>query len=63
MTTFRVHKLSDFLQKSIETFKQMLESEMLMGGNRENTLDYTDDDGTEGADSPNKEDKNAAAAA
>lgn len=32
VTTFRVHKMSEFLQKSIETFKQMLENEMLLGG-------------------------------
>lgn len=28
VTTFRVHKMSEFLQKNIETFKQMLESDV-----------------------------------
>lgn len=39
VTTFRVQKMSDFLQQNIETFKQMLESEML--GN--NSLDYNEE--------------------
>jgi hypothetical protein len=38
VTTFRVHKMSDFLQQNMETFKQMLESEML--GN--NSMDFND---------------------
>jgi hypothetical protein len=29
VTTFRVHKMSEFLEANIETFKQMLETEML----------------------------------
>lgn len=29
VTTFRVHKMSDFLTQNIEMFKQMLEQEML----------------------------------
>jgi len=28
VTTFRVHKMSEFLQKNIESFKQMLEQDM-----------------------------------
>ena len=48
VTTFRVHKMSEFLQRSIETFKQMLESEMLMGGKGGDTgLDFNDEDGLE----------------
>jgi len=59
VTTFRVHKMSDFLQKSIETFKQMLESEMLMGG-KDNAGEHAEE-GEEAAnggnESPNKKDK------
>jgi len=39
VNTFRVHKMSEFLQSNIETFKQMLESEML--GN--NSIDFNED--------------------
>lgn len=58
VTTFRVHKMSDFLQKSIETFKQMLESEMLMGG-KENGEHAEDEENSNnnGNDSPSKKDK------
>lgn len=64
VTTFRVHKMSEFLQKSIETFKQMLENEMLMGGAQAGN----EIDGEEGADgngegSPSKKDKEAKEAA
>ena len=56
VTTFRVHKMSEFLQQSIETFKQMLENEMLMGG-KDNTLEFGDEEnGGEG--SPGKQDDN-----
>ena len=49
VTTFRVHKMSEFLQQSIETFKQMLENEMLMGG-KDNTLEFGDEEnGGEGS--------------
>ncbi len=64
VTTFRVHKMSEFLQKSIETFKQMLENEMLMGG----AQGGHENEGEEGADgagdgSPSKKDKEAKDAA
>lgn len=57
VTTFRVHKMSEFLQKSIETFKQMLESELLMNG-KDNTLEFPDEEGLDGSNE-NKDDKNA----
>ena len=60
VTTFRVHKMSEFLSKSIETFKQMLENEMLMGG-KENGLDFGEEEGEHG-ESPGKEDKKDATA-
>jgi hypothetical protein len=60
VTTFRVHKMSEFLQKSIETFKQMLESEMIMGGKDNNGGDHAEEGeeaGNGGNESPNKKDK------
>ncbi len=63
VTTFRVHKMSDFLHKSIETFKQMLESEMLMGAKAgEHGMDHIDeaDEGGNNGDSPSKKDKDGA---
>lgn len=56
VTTFRVHKMSDFLQKSIETFKQMLESEMLMG-NKEGNEHAEEEEAAGGNESPSKKDK------
>lgn len=61
VTTFRVHKMSEFLQKSIETFKQMLETEMHIGA-KDNTLEFPDEEGLEGhggAADGTKDDKNA----
>ena len=66
VTTFRVHKMSDFLQKSIETFKQMLENEMLMGGAQAgNEAEGEDgaDGNADGSGSPTKKDKDAKDAA
>lgn len=58
VTTFRVHKMSDFLQKSIETFKQMLESEMLMGGKESGEhAEDEENSNNNGNDSPSKKDK------
>ena len=66
VTTFRVHKMSDFLQKSIETFKQMLENEMLMGGAQVGN-EFEGEEGAEGnadgSGSPSKKDKDAKDAA
>lgn len=62
VTTFRVHKMSEFLQKSIETFKQMLESEMLMGGKGADGNDMgdgEDENANGGGESPSKKDKEA----
>lgn len=61
VTTFRVHKMSEFLQKSIETFKQMLESEMLMGGNKDAEFHEGEEglDAVAGHESPLKEAKEA----
>ena len=39
VTTFRVHKMSEFLQRSIETFKQMLENEMLLGQGKDPAME------------------------
>ena len=64
VTTFRVHKMSEFLQKSIETFKQMLENEMLMGGAQVgNELEGEDGADGNGDGSPSKKDKDAKDAA
>lgn len=60
VSTFRVHKMSETLQRSIDTFKQMLESEMLNG--KGDGLDFNEDDmeGAGGAGDQGKaEDKNA----
>jgi hypothetical protein len=48
VTTFRVHKMSEFLQRSIDTFKQMLESEMLLGGGAKEADFGEDEAGLEG---------------
>jgi hypothetical protein len=56
VTTFRVHKMSEFLQKSIETFKQMLENEMLMSGKDPHGLDFNEgDEHADGNGSPEKQ--------
>ena len=60
VTTFRVHKMSEFLQQSIETFKQMLENEMLMGG-KEANMDFGEEETGADGGSPQaqQDDKNA----
>ena len=42
VTTFRVHKMSEFLQKNIESFKQMLENEII-GKDADLEDDFIDD--------------------
>lgn len=42
VTTFRVHKMSEFLQKNIESFKQMLENEII-GKDADLEDDFVDD--------------------
>jgi hypothetical protein len=41
VTTFRVQKMSEFLQKNIEAFKQMLETEM---NGKDGSLEFGDED-------------------
>jgi hypothetical protein len=42
VTTFRVQRMSEFLQTNIEAFKQMLENEII-GKDAENEEDFLDD--------------------
>lgn len=43
VTTFRVQKMSEFLQSNIEAFKQMLENEII-GKDADNDDDFLDDE-------------------
>lgn len=64
VTTFRVQRMSEFLQTNIEAFKQMLENEII-GKDAENEEDFLDDqskDGENAVDNEKQKEKDKAAA-
>jgi len=64
VTTFRVQRMSEFLQTNIEAFKQMLENEII-GKDAENEEDFLDDqskDGDNAVDNEKQKEKDKAAA-